>query len=138
MVRRDADACALCDQYRKEDDDRDRDNEREHDAIWKKIDTIATCAARAADVTELKQNSSKHVPWTTFSVILLLAAGFASWLAIDHIGISRTVAANTEVIKFNAAAIRIFADNQAAMMDKMGLDAKPLPKQSTKEREGTQ
>jgi cytoskeletal protein RodZ len=113
-VRRDDDACALCDKYREDEREREIDNEKEHDAMKKKLDGA--------------------VPWPTFSVLLVLVVGFFAWIATDHIGISRIVTTNTEIIKNHSEYIKedremqkVFYENQVSLMMRFGVEPKPLP-----------
>ena len=108
------DACILCEHYQKQAAERESENTREHEAIWKYI--------------------SDTVSWRTFSMILGAAAIFICWIAIDHIGISRTVSANTKIIESNTSAIKVFYENQkvfyqnqAEIMRYWGLKPEPMP-----------
>lgn len=49
MVRRDADACALCEHYREQEKERNEDNDKEHEAMWKRLDAQSACAAHAKE-----------------------------------------------------------------------------------------
>ena len=73
MVRRDDDACALCDHYREIERERDSDNEKEHAAMWKRLDAQSECASRAKDTMLPK--------WVFISfmgvAITILGSGFA-------------------------------------------------------------
>ena len=111
------------------------DNEKEHDAMRKDI----AAAARREDMKNIEDTARKRVPWGTFSLLILLAAGFGGWIANDHIGISRTVVGHDEILKHHTEYIRedremkkVFYENQVALMHRFGVEPTPLPEQLRK------
>ena len=132
MVRRDEDACALCEHYREQDKEREAENQREHDAMWRVLEQHKTCAAADIkskadenDVTEVKKEMSGKVPWPTFTVILVLLSAFLGWIADDHITLGRTVSTNSAVLK-------VFAENQTKMLEHWNITPTPFPKEIKK------
>ena len=134
-MRRDDDACALCDKYREDEKEREADNEKEHDEMKSAI----SAAAKKEEVKELKEAAKSHISTSTFLILFTIAVGFVGWVAVDHIGMSRIVSSNTEIIKNHTEYIKeyreikkVFYDNQVALMVRFGVDPKPLPEPKSK------
>ena len=93
MVRRDDDACALCDHYREQEREHEAENQREHDAMWKRIDSQGECASRAKDAMLPKW------VFVTFMglAISILGAGFG-WFGSEIKSVATTHSAQMEKI----------------------------------------
>ena len=120
------------------------DFKREIEKLETSIDEVKEETAKAAELVEIKREIRSHLSIKNFTLIFVLILGFAGWIAVDHIGISKIVATNTQIdiqqgesIKHIEDVLKVVGENQIAMLLRWNIEPQPMPEKESKSKVGT-